>query len=202
MSSSEREEISLEFWPDSSVERVRSNFHTTLYRTRRAVGENVIIFKNDLYMINPTLDIWCDAKQLEILTNQARLLPLSDVRAEDLWRRAVNSYHGDFLASLDARWISAQREIYNEMYIEALIGTGNCARARKDYQAAIRTYRHCLKVDPYREDAHRALMKCYADLGEKNQILIHYKKLEELFEQELGVKPSMQTIELAEKLVY
>lgn len=202
MGSKRREEISLEFWPDSSVERVRSNFHTTLYRTRRAVGENVIVFKNELYMINPSLDIWCDAKQLEILTNQARLLPLSDARAEDLWRRAVSSYHGDFLASLDARWISAQREIYNEMYIEALMGTGNCARARRDYQSAIRTYRHCLKVDPYREDAHRALMKCFADMGEKNQILIHYRKLEELFEQELGVKPSVQTIELAEKLVY
>ena len=202
MGSRRREEISLEFWPDSSVERVRSNFHTTLYRTRRAVGENVIVFKNELYMINPSLDIWCDAKQLEILTNQARLLPLSDARAEDLWRRAVSSYHGDFLGSLDARWISAQREIYNEMYVEALMGAGNCARARKDYQAAIRIYKHCLTVDPYREDAHRALMKGYADMGEKNQILTHYRYLEALFEQELGIKPSMQTIELAEKLAF
>jgi tetratricopeptide (TPR) repeat protein len=150
MGAKRREEICLEFWPDSSTDQVRSNFHTTLYRTRQALGEDVIVYKNDVYMINLSLDIWCDAKQLEALTNQARLLPLSDVRAEDLWRRAVNVYRGEFLTSVDAQWAITQREIYDEMYMEALMGTGNCARARRDYQTAIRIYKRCLKFDPYR----------------------------------------------------
>ena len=35
-----REDFCLAFWPDSSIKRVRSNFHTTLYRARRALGDD------------------------------------------------------------------------------------------------------------------------------------------------------------------
>jgi two-component SAPR family response regulator len=54
---------------------VRSNFHTTLYRARQALGERVIVFHDGFYRINPDLDLWCDAHELEKLVRQARFMP-------------------------------------------------------------------------------------------------------------------------------
>lgn len=201
MGAKSRQAISLEFWAESSAQKVRSNFHTTLYRMRKALGENSIIYQDNLYMVNPDILVWCDAREMEACVNQARLLPLTDARADDLWQRAVSMYTGEFLSSVYGDWVVIKREMYYEMYLEALIGAGNCARVRGDFHVAIQLYQHCLTEDPFREDAHRALMKCYAAKGEKKLILLHFEKLKAMFQRELGVDPSSQTIELAQKLV-
>src|SRR5690606_36133430 len=83
-----REAISLAFWPDSSTSRVRSNFHTTLYRARQALSENVVIFEDEKYLINPEIDVVCDAIIMEECVEQARFLQPVDVRADELYRKA------------------------------------------------------------------------------------------------------------------
>lgn len=196
-----REQISLVFWPDSPTKRVRSNFHTTLYRARQAVGENALLYENDRYFINPDLDIWCDAYEMEALARQARLLSPHDARTEDLWRRAVSLYRGEFLMSLDADWTYTRREAYHETYLEALIGLGTCARARGDLREALSTFKQALEVDPFREDIHRAIMLCYADGGDRNKIHIQFQELKALLRDELAVEPTDETIQLVQTLL-
>jgi DNA-binding SARP family transcriptional activator len=79
-----REQINLEFWPDSSDKQARSRFHTTIYRARRALGEKIIVYENDLYLFNPDTEIWCDANELENYVTQARLHSPRDPRTEEL----------------------------------------------------------------------------------------------------------------------
>lgn len=196
-----REQISLMFWPESSSQRVRSNFHTTLYRARKTLGENVIVFRDDLYRLDPDLDLWCDAHEFQELVQQARLLPVRDARTEDLWHRAVALYHGDFLPSLDRDWIVLYRENMQEMYIESLLGLGQCISARGNQREAIAVLRRALTIDPYREDIHRAIMICYATLGERMQVFNQLQYLELLLEEELAIRPSSETIELARTLL-
>jgi LuxR family maltose regulon positive regulatory protein len=196
-----RERTGLAFWPDSTPERVRSSFHTTLYRARQALGENVIVFQDGLYLINPDLDVWCDAHEVEDLARRACLLPPRDARTEDLWRRAVELCQGDFLPSLDARWVIARREALRETYLEALIGLGECARARNNLREALNWFKRALDIDPYREDVYREIMICYAGMGEKNQILVHLHELQALLREDLGIEPSAETMALAEALL-
>jgi len=82
-----------------------------------------------------------------------------------------------------------------------LIGLGECARARSAHREAITTFKRALDVDPYREDGHRAIMNCYADLGEKNQVLRHLKKLQKLLWEDLAIEPSGETMDLAKSLL-
>lgn len=196
-----REHISLNFWPDSPSGRVRSNFHTTLYRVRQALGENVIIFKDETYCVNMSLDIWCDAQEFLSLARQARPLSTRDARTEDLWRRAAALYQGDFLPQLDSEWILAYREDLREMYLESVIHLGLCAQARKDYKHAVRMFKQALKIDPYREEFHRTLMMCYAEQGERGRIQSHFRKLQALFDEELSVEPSNETKLLVRSLL-
>ncbi|MBI5669076.1 MAG: tetratricopeptide repeat protein [Chloroflexi bacterium] len=196
-----REELSLLFWPDNSSRQVRNNFHTTLYRARQALGENVIILDDDRYCINPDVALWCDVHDMQKLIQQAQLLSARDARTEDMWHKAVRLYKGEFLPSILSNWAAFQREKWQETYIEALIGAANCSRARGNLQESLSLLKQAVHVNPYREDIYRAIMQCYADLGERQEVLACYQNLERLFREELGIKPSQETIALVERLL-
>jgi DNA-binding SARP family transcriptional activator len=196
-----REQISLNFWPESSSNRVRSNFHTTLYRVRQALGENVIIFRDETYCVSPALDIWCDAHEFQSLAKQARPMSTRDARTEDLWRRTASLYHGDFLPQLDSEWILAYREELRETYLESVVHLGLCAQARKDYKQAVVMFKQALKLDPYREENHRLLIRCYGEQGERGKIQTHFRYLLRLFDEELAVEPSRETMSLVKSLL-
>lgn len=196
-----REELSLNFWPDSSSRQVRANFHTTLYRTRQALGENVIVLSDQHYMVNPEIALWCDVHEMETIIQQAQLLSARDARTEDLWRKAVNLYKGEFLPSITSDWANYYRERLQETYIEAVNGAANSLRARGNFQEALLLLKRALNIDPYREDIYRAVMQCYADLGERKQVLTYYRRLQSVLDQELAIKPSQETETLVERLL-
>jgi DNA-binding SARP family transcriptional activator len=197
-----REQLSLAFWPDTSAQRVRQNFHTTLYRARQALGEEVIILQDGLYLLNTDIEIWCDARELETLAIQARLLSPRDARTEDLWRRAVDFYKGEFLLTLDYDWIITWREASYERYIEALVGYGACVRTRRDYRKALEILQKALALEPFREDIHRAVMLCYAQQGDKQRLEKHMADLRRLLRKELDCEPSGETVDLVRTLLH
>jgi DNA-binding SARP family transcriptional activator len=197
-----REELGVVFWPDSSDAQLRRTFHTTLHRARQALGKNVILFEDEDYLINPNLEVTCDALELQNLTDQARPLPYHDARTEHLWRRATEIFRGDFLPSVDEEWVLAQRQALHDLYTEALVSLGYCARARNDLRAAIDAFMRVLDEDPYREDVHREVLKCYVALGQTNQVLNHYQGMRQRLWDELGVVPSDETERLVKKLLH
>ncbi len=197
-----REQISLVFWPDSSSQQVRNNFHSTVYRTRQALGENVIALEDGIYSINPDLAMWCDIFEFEEAVRGAQVLSSRDARTEDLWQRAINLYKGDFLESVVYDWAASRRASSQDAFIAALIGAANCARQRDGFQDALNYLRRALKVDPYREDVYRTIMHCYADLGERKQILATLDQLQHLLRRELAIEPSHETLQLAEALLH
>jgi LuxR family maltose regulon positive regulatory protein len=197
-----REQICLSFWPDSSAKRARDNFHTTMHRIREVLGENTVILHDDgIYRINPDISIWCDAYELEALAAQARMLPFADARTEDLWRRAVGLYNGEFLPSLDYEWVVNYREHLHETCAEALVGLGRCIQDRGDYREAIEIYKRALDVEPYREDIHRAIATCHKETGATHKALAQLDQLRKLLRKDLGVGPSKETLQLARTLL-
>lgn len=193
-----REEIGLQFWPEARDWQV---FYTTMHRARAAVGRQAILFQAGLYRLNPDIEIWCDALELERTVQQARLLSHREARAEHLWRRAVDLYQGDFLAAFDAGWIAPRREAYHELYYEALLGLGQCARARDDPQEAIRHFRRAIEVEPYHEAGYQAIIAACARLGQKQTALSYFDRLRQVLRDELGVTPTQETEQLVEELL-
>lgn len=201
MGPTSREQICLVFWPDSSSQRVRSNFHTTLYRARKAVGEDAIIYQDDLYRINPDIKIWCDVHELERFIHIASHLSPQNPRAEDLWRKSVNLYRGDFLPSIDSEWPMPMRESLREVYLQALLGIAECSKAQHNYKEALTVLKVALNIDPYREDIHRAIISAYAHQGEKHKLRKHYESLKHLLRQDLSILPSEETTSLVRTLL-
>jgi LuxR family maltose regulon positive regulatory protein len=188
----ERDAIGLVFWPELSAEKVASNFHATLYRMRRAVGTNTVVTEDGQYRLGD-VDYWFDVEAFETLIEQARLLPPHDRQTENLWRRAVALYRGDFLAGVERLWCVPKREMLREMYTEALIGMGRCHEARGELERAIGWYKQALEMNQWREDIHRRIMYCYAETGRQPEALAQYRHCREILRRELAIEPSAET---------
>jgi ATP/maltotriose-dependent transcriptional regulator MalT len=195
-----RDDIGLVFWPDLSTKRMTDSFHTTLYRIRRALGADVVVVENGEYRIGD-VDYWIDVEAFETLVERARLLPIHDWHTEDLWRRAVALYKGDFLTGVDRAWAILKREALSQMYVEALIGVGQCLEAQREFEAGIEWYRRALQIDSFREETYQRIMSCYAEAGRRTDALAAYYECERVLREELGIEPSPSTKRLYTQIV-
>lgn len=195
----ERDAIGLVFWPDLSTKKMIDSFHTTLYRLRRAVGANAVVVEGGEYRLGD-VDYWFDVEHFENLVGRARLLSPRDWQTEDLWRRALALYRGDFLPEVQRVWCVPKREALREMYIEALIGIGQCHEARREFGEAVGWYRRALEVDELREDIHRRIMYCYDQAGRGSEALAQYLRCQDVLREELGSEPSQETRRLYERI--
>ncbi|MBN1811604.1 MAG: tetratricopeptide repeat protein [Anaerolineae bacterium] len=195
----ERDVIGVVFWPDLPPKKMSNSFHTTLHRIRRAVGSQTVVVKEGLYRLGD-VEYWFDVEEFESLIARARLLPPHDWQAEDLWRRALALYRGDFLPEVERIWCISKREALREMYIEALIGMGRCHEARRDFEGAVAWYRRALEMDELREDIHCLIMRCYVEAGQRSKALAQYRHCEKILREELGLEPSLETRRLYEHI--
>jgi ATP/maltotriose-dependent transcriptional regulator MalT/DNA-binding SARP family transcriptional activator len=194
----ERDAIGLVFWPDLPAEKVTNNFHSTLYRVRKAVGGDAVVVEGGKYTLG--VDYWFDVQEFETLTERARLLPPHDWQAQELWRRAVELYKGDFLPEVERAWCVPKREQVRNQYIEALIESARCREARGAVDEAVAWYRRALEEDELREDVHRRIMRVYAEAGRRSAALAQYRDCRKTLKQELGVEPSRETQRLYEEV--
>jgi two-component SAPR family response regulator len=195
----ERDAIGVVFWPDVSTKKMADSFHTTLYRMRRAVGADTVVMEGGQYRLGD-VDYWFDVEEFEALVRRARLLPPQDWQAEDLWRRAVALYRGDFLPEVQRVWCIPEREALREMYLETLVGMGQCHEARREFDEAIGWYRRALEVDEWREDIHRRIMRCYTEADRRPDALAQYHRCQEILRRELDIEPSVETTGLYERI--
>lgn len=86
------------------------------------------------------------------------------------------------------------------MYIEALIGIGQCYKARRGFEEAISWYQRALDVDELQEDIHQHIMLCYAAAGQLAKALAQYHRCQEILRAELGIEPSAKTKSLYKQI--
>ncbi len=200
-----KDQIGQVFWPDLSPGRLRSAFHITLYRLRRALGINdCVLYENEQYTFNRQLDYWYDVDEFEALVARAEQL-LSDepLKAARALEEACALYRGGYLEGMDyadEEWCFWRREELARRYQGALQALGGLRLAHGDYSGALEAYRRLLASDPLREDIHRAVMRCLARSGDRSAALKHFQTVTELLDEQLGVEPLPETIELYEAI--
>ena len=201
-----KEQIGQTFWPELSAAKVRSAFHVTMYRLRRALGvPDCILYEDDRYYFNQRIDYWYDVREFERFLAQADHLRGTDPVAYE-WhlKQAVELYRGDFLESLSLSgegWHIPLAEALRQKYIDSLLELGRLAAGRGDYDDALNYYQRIADKDSYIEVAHRGIMEAYVHLGDRNAALRHYRQLEDYLRHELGVAPTPETVHLYEEIL-
>lgn len=201
-----KEQICLALWPDTSPISLRRVFHTTLHYLRKALGSaSWITFKDGYYSFNHSSHLWFDVEVFEsyLLTAQ-KYCNHEPIRAIASLQEAVKLYQGNFLEAdgleFEGEWyLPRQRELQRK-FLEALFSLGDLLFTEKQYEQASEIYRRVIDHDHYQEAAHRALMRCYARLGERGLALRHYRTIASIMHDELHSLPANETIALYEKL--
>jgi DNA-binding SARP family transcriptional activator len=198
-----KEQIGLALWPDASTSQLRSSFHDTLFRLRRALGgKEWISFQKGRYALDRSLDYSFDAEAFEENLSEARrILAQAPEPAIRHLERATGLYGGDFLEGLaDSEWVMVRQEELRREYQEALMPLGGLLYAQERRAEAAEAYRKAIAHDELLEEAHRELMRCHTALGERGRALRHYEELVELLREQLGIPPAPETRALHEHL--
>ena len=196
-------QIGLALWPEASLKQLRNSLGITLYHLRRTLGDSHwIVFEDEVYRFNRTLDYWFDVEVFEANLAQAnRVQTQTPDRAITLLQAAVDLYQGDFVEDLlEGDWFLLSRENLRRKYLEALLSLGQLLLNQGDSARAADAYRRALEKDEVLEEAHRGLMRCYARLGERGQALRHYQSFEHIIRTELGAPPAPESVALYERL--
>jgi oligopeptide transport system substrate-binding protein len=187
------------FWGVLPESRALANLRRALSHLRDVAGDHLLITRRTAAFDGES-DYWLDVEAFEALVRQSQgPAPLSD---------AVELYRGDFLAGFHVRgcpvfeeWVLGEQERLRSLAVEALRTLVRLHRARGEYAAAVAYAQQLLTLDPWREEAHRELMRLLALSGQRSAALAQYETCRRVLETELGLEPLEETTALYRRLV-
>lgn len=187
-----RETLASLLWSEMPEAKARRNLTKSLSVLRRLL-EPFLIIEPQQVGFNPDVSFELDVTRLE-----SAAAPSPEI---------INLYRGDFLAGFFVKdalsfeaWQLTRREQLREKVIEILAALTTQAADHKDYETGIEYGRRLLELDPWRESAHRQLMRLLARHGQPAAALAQYEKCRQILNEELGVAPSAETNALYERL--
>jgi predicted ATPase/DNA-binding SARP family transcriptional activator/Tfp pilus assembly protein PilF len=204
-------------WPDQPQRRARHNLRQALSNLRQAVGdqeddrEPFLLVTRQTVQFNPDSDHWLDVAAFTALSAACkkhrhrrlgncvpcirRMTQMADLYGGSLLEQFFLSDSGTF-----EEWATLQREWLNREVMEALHHLTNYHERRGDYVQA-REYAHRqVQLEPWREEAHRQLMRLLALDGQRSAALAQYQTCRRTLAEELNVEPTTETKALVEQI--
>ena len=195
-----KEEISLIFWPDANSNDAKFRFKNTIYRLRRAIGKDSVIFDQNLYRFNNSLNYDYDVELF--LKDNARAIQAKDpLEKLTHFREAIKQYKGYFLTEIDSTWVISPREYLRQTYLNILMQISNIYLNQSNFDLALDYCQRAINEDNLLEDAYRLAMQIYASMGNRAAMALQYQRCVEVLDREINALPSPKTVELYEMLI-
>ena len=119
---------------------------------------------------------------------------------------AVSHYQGELLPGFTCdslefeSWLRQEREQLHNLALETMAELTRDYLQNGRYDKAQTTAQKQLKLEPWRESAHRQLMQAYTLAGERGKALRQFELCQTILQEELGVDPSHETMTLLEDI--
>jgi DNA-binding SARP family transcriptional activator/TolB-like protein len=192
-----RERLADLLWPYQGTDQARHSLRNCLLELRKALGAVA-----DTHL--GTDFSTCRIQAVEVdLDNFERLARSSE--PEDL-RAAAALYRGEFLTDfvVDSEpfqeWLAAERDRTLDLACGVLQRLAAHENGTGEPEAAIRTARRLVALDPLSEIGHRALIRAYIMAGRRPEALRQYRNCSEILKRELDVAPDAETQALANEI--
>jgi DNA-binding SARP family transcriptional activator/predicted ATPase len=203
-------------FPEMPDEMARMNLRQTLTRLRRAIRDQdvdtpFLLVDRESVQFNDASDHYLDVSAFR--QRQAGCPDhhgLRDGSCPECMasaQQALDLYQGPFLdgffledsAAYD-EWVLSQRERFQEAALALATQLGDYYERRGEYAAAERVARRQVQLEPWREEAHRQLMRLLAYQGRRGDALRQYEKLTALLMNDLGLEPMPATEQLRQQI--
>ncbi len=216
--SHQRQSIAALLWPEMSDALALKNLRQSLHRLQQTMAAQAPQLAGELFTVSrQTVQCHRPAQlKVDVHTFEA-LLTASEVHQhrslhlcqECLQRlaQAADLYQGELLAGFGLpdgpgfdEWLLFWRERLQHGVIGALSSLVEAHTQRGETEAALRYATRLAQLDPFREEAHRQLMRLYAQRGEHAKALAQYESCRRLLLEELGVEPAPDTTALYQQI--
>jgi two-component SAPR family response regulator len=195
-----KEEIGETLWPEVDTAQLKLRFKNDLYRLRRALGKDIILFEDNHYRFSRLLDYEYDVEDFTAQLSKAKTETQIEEKIAHL-RTATGLRNGTYLQGVDATWAWPERERLDRICLDALKQQTDLQRQSGNLQAALQACQEILRIDLCREDIHRLAMQLHAEQGEHLAVIWQYQACRDVLRSELGVDPSEETNALYRQLV-
>lgn len=198
-----RESLAGLLWPEFPEQRARHTLSQALYNVRQVIGDR------DKNPESPFLRITSQTLQFNRASHHwldvARFVAPLPVSAPTLSHLEASAalYRGHFLEGFSLgdspafeEWVLMQRERLQRVALEIFGRLAVGYAQQRDYDKALFYAWQQLDLDPWREDAHRQVMRLLALSGRRTAALAHYDACRRKLLDELGVEPEAETTEL------
>ncbi|HEX6120596.1 MAG TPA: BTAD domain-containing putative transcriptional regulator, partial [Dongiaceae bacterium] len=194
-----RDKLAGILWSERGDKQARDSLKQAMLRLRKAVDgmrPAALLSDREFVTLDPAA-VSVDVAEFERLTGEG---------TPDSIGRAMSLYRGDLLDGLDLRdpsfeeWVLMERQRLRDLARGALAAllARHMADGARDQAAGVA--RRLVSLDPLREDAHRALMRIYAEQGQTALALKQYQTCRDRLQLELGVKPEPETERLYQSI--
>lgn len=179
-------------WGDRGDAQARHNLAQTILVIRKTLGDgarDALVSSGQTVFVEPAcVDV--DVASFETLV--AKQTPEAEIAAMELYR-------GTFLDGISVReqefedWLRGERDRLNSIACDTLERILERRIAAGDDAHAIEVARKLLELDPFREPAHRSLMRLHQRVGHDTAALRQYQICAEILRDELGIEPDAET---------
>jgi predicted ATPase/DNA-binding SARP family transcriptional activator len=190
-----RERAAELLWPDRPADSAANNLHQALYVARRALeaaGADALeslALRDDMVVLSQERPVEVDAAEFEEAAEAARAAGTIEA-----YRDALAHYGGDLLPEDRYEdWAAGRREALRELHLALLLELAEQHAGSGDPAGAVEALQRAVVDDPLHEEAHRRLMRLFAETGRRQQALAQYQQLREALRREYEADPDPET---------
>jgi len=202
-----RETLAGLLWPDYPERSAHTNLSNALSLLRTALRDRdrvstqahpYLLVDRETVQFDRQSDCWVDV---------ATFTEPVGLRDPSSLEQAVALYRGPFLEGFTLKdspafeqWVLVMRERLQRQAMEALARLVALEEGRGEYERACAHARRELELEPWHEEAHRALMRLLALSGQRSEALAQYEACRRILKEELDVEPGAETVRLYEQI--
>lgn len=196
-----RKEEAFEFlYPDMPASRCNSQFHSNLYRVRKALYRESIVKRDGAYMLNPGGNFDWDVDTYRDALETALRLPAGSAERATALEKALQIYRGPFAEAFYSEWAAALRNRLARSHGEALSLVAGHYAASGRYEAAAECMERLLADSPFNDDAAYRVALYRARSGATAAALAFLDTYRRDMAQEYGDEPSPRLAELRHEI--
>ena len=196
-----KEQAGSVLWPNTTEPaRLRLRFKNELYRLRRALGQNTILYEDEYYQLNPDSDHEYDVEAFEAYCAKAEAAASSAEKMR-YYQKAMDQVSGQYLEDLGAVWVAPERERLHRAFVSAGLKLAELRLQEGQLGEALQVCELVLKQEATAEAVCRVKMQIHQRLGDKAGLIRTFRDCEESLQGLFGLPPSEETEDLFRKLV-
>ena len=184
------------FWPEMDEARARRALTQALWRIRNVIPE-ILESDSQHIQVSKSTDLWIDIETFEKLSKES--IDGKNTNSQTL-QQAVKLYRGDLLEGLYDDWVFVARERLRELYLRVLEKLVDIEKSNGKFSQALDFALKLTQADPYREAAHREVMRLYFALDRPEAALAQFETCCKILEEEFGLEVDQQTRALGQEI--